>query len=328
MKHIILTGFLGHLIGLSINAASITAVQNGNWLSATTWDLGRVPQDNDVVNIPASRQVYFNGSPYSKNTPATRPTMNIKVYGILDFSNAGNDKLYLNAGSVVQIFSGGSIKTSSASSEIIAIYDGSNDNTVWTGSPSTLNGPAYATATSSSFSNGILPVKLLSFEIIKSNEGHALLKWTTSSEFNSSAFEIETISSSAVTWKTSGRVQAAGYSSGLIEYSFAVTLEPGLNQFRLKQIDKDGKFSYSSVAGIKCDANSNIHINYNPSTHQLSAKGLQKNAGSIAIYDISGQAVYKGKFASPVMFVPRSNGIYVVSVVTGVLRYTEKISVF
>lgn len=328
MKHIILTGFLGHLIGLSINAANISAVQNGNWLSVSTWDLGRAPQDNDIVTIPASSQVYFNGSPYSKNSPATRPTMNIKVYGILDFSNAGNDKLYLNAGSVVQIFSGGSIKTSSASSEIIAIYNGSTDNTVWTGSPSTINGPAYASATSSSFSNGILPVKILSFEIIKSNEGHALLKWTTSSEFNSSAFEIETISSSAVPWKTIGRVQAAGYSSGLIEYSFAVTLLPGLNQFRLKQIDKDDKYSYSSVAGIKCDANSNIHINYNPSTHQLSAKGLQKNAGSIAIYDISGQAVYKGKFALPVIFVPKLSGVYVVSVMNSDWRYTQKIGVY
>src|SRR5688500_5120242 len=157
MKFIILTCISILLVAYASEAADISAVQNGNWLTPTTWDLGRAPQDNDVVTIPASRQVYFAGAPYPKNTPTTRPAMRINVYGVLDFSNAGNDKLYLDAGSVVQVFSAGSIRTSSSSGEIIAIYNGSNDNTVWTGSPSTINGPAYATATSSGFSNGILP---------------------------------------------------------------------------------------------------------------------------------------------------------------------------
>lgn len=328
MKHIILTGFLSHLIGLSVNAANITAIQNGNWLTATTWDLARAPQDNDIVIIPATRQVNFAGSPYPKNAPTTRPTMNIRVYGILDFSNAGNDKLYLDAGSVVQIFSGGAIQTSSSSSEIIAIYDGSNDNTVWTGSPSTVSGPAYATATSSGFSNGILPVKLHSFDVKKSSEGHALLKWITSSELNSSVFEIETKSSSTTAWKQTGRVQAAGYSSDLIEYSYTVSLETGVNQFRLKQIDKDGKFSYSSVVSIKYYAGNDIHINYNPSTHQLTVNGMENNTGSVAVYDASGKSVYNGKVGSTIVFAPNIKGVYVVSVMNSSSRYAQKIGVY
>ena len=325
MKTITLTACLNLLLVFSINAANITAVQNGNWLTATTWDLGRAPQDNDVVTIPASRQVNFAGAPYPKNAPTTRPTMNIRVYGILDFSNAGNDKLYLDAGSVVQIFSGGTIQTSTASSEIIAIYDGSTDNTVWTGTPSTVSGPAYATATSSGFSNGILPVKLHSFDIKKSGEGNALLKWTTSAEINSSAFEIEYKISSATNWKQTGRVQAAGYSSDLIEYSYAVTLETGVNLFRLKQIDKDGKYSYSPVVSMKYDGINNVLINYNPSTHQLTVNGLENNTGNVAIYDASGKSVYKTKITSSVVFIPKICGVYIFSVETGGSRYAQKI---
>jgi hypothetical protein len=254
--------------------------------------------------------------------------MRINVYGVLDFSNAGNDKLYLDAGSVVQVFSAGSIRTSSSSGEIIAIYNGSNDNTVWTGSPSTINGPAYATATSSGFSNGILPVKLVSFEIKKTKEGHALLKWTTSSETNSSAFEIETKNSSAITWNRIGQVEAAGYSSGLIDYSYALTLVTGLNQFRLKQIDKDGKYSYSPVVSIKFDADIDVHTYYNHSTHQLTVSGLKNNEGSVVIYDVSGQTVLKANISAPVFFTPKTTGIYFVNVVDNFSRYSGKIRVY
>ena len=99
MKTPICPLFLCLFMSCTASAATITAVQNGNWTAANTWDAARVPQDNDEVVIPASLIVSFSGSPYPKNTPTVRPTLNIRIFGTLDFSAVGNDKLYLGAGS-------------------------------------------------------------------------------------------------------------------------------------------------------------------------------------------------------------------------------------
>jgi hypothetical protein len=148
-------------------AANITAVQNGDWTSASTWDLNRAPADGDRVIIPAGKTVMFINVPYPQSNPPARPTLDIRIYGSLDFSSPGNDKLYLDIGSRIQIYSGGTLMTTTSSIEIIAIYNGSTDNTVWTGTPNTINGPASATSTSSGFTNALLPVTLRSFGMVK-----------------------------------------------------------------------------------------------------------------------------------------------------------------
>jgi hypothetical protein len=310
-----------------VNGANISAISNGPWTAASTWDLNRAPQDNDVVTIPSTKQVFFNGAPYPKNTPAVRPTLFIKIYGILDFSNAGNDKLYLDAGSQIEIFTNGKIQTSASSSEIIAIYDGSIDNTVWTGTPAIINGPVNATATTSGFANGILPVKLESFEIKKSTDGFAELTWRTSSEYNSSAFQIESLNSALHSWHVAGSIKAAGFSSSPINYKFSVQLLVGENQFRLKQIDADGKFTYSPIVSMRLSNDNNIKIQYSQTSHEVIINGAAQ-PGSVVISDVSGRTVFKGKIAAPVIFKPALPGIYIFNVIVSTDRIVKKIMVY
>ena len=142
-------------------AADITAIRNGSWTANSTWNLNRIPINNDVVIIPDGKTVMLAAAPYPKNNPAERPTLQIKIYGTLDFSDPGNDKLYLHQGSTIQIFAGGKIMTTSNNPEIVAIYNGTADNTVWSGDPSIINGPVAASSTSLGFAGSLLTHKYI-----------------------------------------------------------------------------------------------------------------------------------------------------------------------
>jgi hypothetical protein len=328
MKNILTAAIFCLLYSVKASAATITAIADGNWIASSTWDAGRTPLDNDVVIIPASKVVSFSGSPYPKNTPATRPTLTIKIYGILDFSTAGNDKLYLDVGSTIDIFTNGKIQTSTSSSEIIAIYTGSVDNTIWTGTPAVVNGPSTASATTSGFANLVLPVKFQSFTIKKDNKGFAALSWTTSSEINAALFEVERSSAESITWQFAGAVNASGNSFSDRRYKFDAPLVAGENRFRLKEIDNDGKYTYSNVVSIKYNAHNSIEVSYNQSTHQLSLKSETNDPLKIHIFDVSGHTTYTGSVSAPIIFKPATAGVYVVNVIKADSRFAKKIMVY
>lgn len=98
---------------------------------------------------------------------------------------------------------------------------------------------------------GPVPVNFLWFTATKFNEKQALLNWKTAQEINSAYFQIER-SNDALIFKSIGSVQAAGNSSVAVEYSFT-DLQPanGLNYYRLKQVDLDGRFIYTPTRVIR-----------------------------------------------------------------------------
>jgi len=82
----------------------------------------------------------------------------------------------------------------------------------------------------------------------------ALLKWSTLHEENSESFSIER-STDGINYTQIGTVHAAGYSNQQTNYQF-VDVAPayGINHYRLKQIDKDGRSSYSEVRSLTFSA--------------------------------------------------------------------------
>ncbi len=94
-----------------------------------------------------------------------------------------------------------------------------------------------------------LPVILLSFTATKKGEQN-LLQWATTQEINTSYFEVER-SGDWVNFTSIGQVDAAGNSGVAKSYSL-VDAKPvsGMNYYRLKMVDKDGKFSYSEIRSI------------------------------------------------------------------------------
>lgn len=91
-----------------------------------------------------------------------------------------------------------------------------------------------------------LPVELTSFSV--HSEGRSVrLQWRTESETGNAGFDVETRTSESGTFRRIGFVPGHGTSYEAIDYSFVVeNVQPGTHQFRLKQIDLDGAFSFSS----------------------------------------------------------------------------------
>ncbi len=94
-----------------------------------------------------------------------------------------------------------------------------------------------------------LPVQLTSFQAVLQNEYQAVLRWATASESNSDYFAVER-SADGVGYYEVGRRPAAGASSLSRAYELRDP-QPvaGLAYYRLRQVDKDGKLSYSAEIG-------------------------------------------------------------------------------
>lgn len=96
------------------------------------------------------------------------------------------------------------------------------------------------------FYNSLLPVQLKSFKAAISGI-QGLLKWSTVTETNNKGFSIER-SLDNTNWKEIGFVKGAGNSSLQHDYTFSdITPANNLNYYRLKQIDLDGRITYSGV---------------------------------------------------------------------------------
>ena len=160
--------------------------------------------------------------------------------------------------------------------------------------------------------NTPLPVSWLSFTG-KLNSNGVLLQWVTASELNSSHFDVER-SGNGTSFAKISSVQAAGHSSTQKTYDYLdATPLPKQSWYRLKQVDLDGKYSYSSVLPISRDAK--ISSYPNPISNQLQLQLSQDWKGSydIVVYDLAGKMVMKTaiKAGSYVFDCSKwANGIY------------------
>ena len=101
-----------------------------------------------------------------------------------------------------------------------------------------------------------LPVTLISFQGALLNAQGVELKWITAGEYNTKDFEIEW-SYDGITFSKAAVLSAAGESSQNISYSYIHKMPvDGSNFYRLKMIDKDGRFVYSAVIKINISISS------------------------------------------------------------------------
>ena len=98
---------------------------------------------------------------------------------------------------------------------------------------------------------GPIPVNFIYFNASKYGESASLLSWKTSQEINSAYFDVER-SEDAVNFQYIGRVNAAGYSTSPLEYSFTDNNPVnGINYYRLRQVDRDGHFIYTPTRQVR-----------------------------------------------------------------------------
>ena len=140
---------------------------------------------------------------------------------------------------------------------------------------------------------GPLPVSLVDFTATKQNKV-VDLNWQTSIEQNSSYFDVE-FSRDGSKFESIGKVKASASSSTLKNYSLK-HLSPvnGLNYYRLKLVDVDGSFTYSTVRTVKFSNSTSIAIMPNPTADRVY---ITSNEGgilqSVSLYSISGKLLHR-----------------------------------
>ena len=146
-----------------------------------------------------------------------------------------------------------------------------------------------------------LPVKYLSFTGNAVNKS-VILNWVTAQETNNNYFEIER----SFTGKDFNSIGIAldGFENGTKkEYAFkdnASLLEnKDIIYYRLKQFDKDGKFSYSSILVVRLKSinNVDIQVSPNPFTERLTVRftATENTTASVRIINISGESIINKK---------------------------------
>ncbi len=162
-----------------------------------------------------------------------------------------------------------------------------------------------------------LPLELISFTVSleKNLSNRSLLTWKTANEVNTQRFEIERSVDGKV-FNIIGNVISKNI-NGVHSYSFKdETPAVGVNYYRLKQIDTDGKYAYSEVRFID-NALSAIALKVypNPSAKEITIMHPVAEKASLVISDISGKEravirVQEGAVSTPANIEWLSPGIY------------------
>jgi hypothetical protein len=177
----------------------------------------------------------------------------------------------------------------------------------------------------------ILPVDLLSFSA-ELSENAVILRWKTASEENNAFFDIEK-SVDGKNWIFLNRVNSNGNSFKTKSYDL-FDYEPvaGTSYYRLKQVDFDGKFSYSKIVSVQYFSAKKINLECESNGIKtfLSVNCPQKKIqGSISVFDILGKEVFKKEetfFAGKNSFEFNLNkGVFLFVVTAGNDVLTKKI---
>lgn len=136
-----------------------------------------------------------------------------------------------------------------------------------------------------------LPVELLNFSATRENEHCVSLSWQTSMEFNSDYFELQQCTDVANNpWQNIAHISSAGFSTTLQSYSHQDCPATGTNYYRLKQVDRDGQFSFSVIRAVQIRGNELEILLTNEGVGILSPESIN---ATLVVYSMSGQELMK-----------------------------------
>lgn len=147
--------------------------------------------------------------------------------------------------------------------------------------------------------SGVLDSNLLTFTGKNQNNRSAILSWITANDANNNYFEVQRSKGNS-DFENIGTVKAIGGHSQSKEYRFIDYLpEDGNNYYRLKQVDKSGQISYSSVVPVKFNLKA-IIIYPNPAYDKIYIRNNDNfsngNKIIVSILDLSGKLIFKKEF--------------------------------
>lgn len=158
-----------------------------------------------------------------------------------------------------------------------------------------------------------LPVELTSFTASPSGEV-AELAWTTASERDNAYFAVE-LSADGASFEEVGRVDGAGTTGTAQSYDFAhLARRGGAHYFRLRQVDFDGRDSYSEIVAVDLDGTAALQVANTVAEREL----VVSSAGPVAyrILSLSGDVAQAGQLGGgrePIDVRALAPGMYVLT---------------
>jgi hypothetical protein len=147
---------------------------------------------------------------------------------------------------------------------------------------------AQVAATYTSLCFSVLPVNLSDFSAQKNNT-NVLLQWKTSTEVNTSYFEVER-SYDGKTFNAINKVN--GSNTGIYIYNDinGLSLSSANTYYRLKMFDANGKFKYSSIVRVSNGKEILLSVFPNPATDVITISGLN-NKDVIRVLSVDGKVL-------------------------------------
>ncbi len=167
----------------------------------------------------------------------------------------------------------------------------------------------------------VLPVTMKSFQV-KRDRGNVSVNWTTATEQNNRGFNIQR--NTGGSWETVGFVRSSalnGSSSGDISYSYSdINSFRGVSQYRLQQVDLDGKSTYSEIRTVRGEQQGGKTLVYPNPTRNGIVKLIFESLNSkrdIFVSDMSGRIVkqWRGVTSDNLEITNLDPGMYMIRVV-------------
>ena len=178
-----------------------------------------------------------------------------------------------------------------------------------------------------------LPVNLVYFKA-RLNSGNIKLEWATAQEESNEKYIVER-SSDSYTWSTVAEQKGAGNSSTRLNYSAIDLLPlPGINYYRLKQVDFDGTVTYSKVVAVNKLDSQEHQLTLHPNPAQGFANinlPYGEELTSVALISSSGKTIIPSFSQNNRTLIldlsALGSGLYNVKVETKQKVYSEKLMI-
>ncbi|MDZ4669016.1 MAG: BNR-repeat neuraminidase N-terminal domain-containing protein [bacterium] len=301
-----------NIVAPTVLASSVSAVSNSGSTMNVSWTSGNgssrivVARLNTTTAVPPTNNTMYGSS---------------AAFGGTNTTGTGNFIVYNGTGSSV-------------------VVTGLANATQYTFSVYEYNGKYMHNAfgTVSSASSTTLPVSWLSFSGF-ANEENVDLVWATAQEINNRGFEVER-SFDGIAFQNVGFVKGAGTYNGKLNYSFVdegVLAANPVVYYRLKQVDFDNRFEYSSTVVVRTNVDelNAVKVYPNPFTESVSIelRNTTELTGTATLIDIQGRVVkslnlnvIKGFGTFQMSGLDElKDGVYFVKVNIGGQSYQEKL---
>lgn len=273
-------------VGEFISAPTAPYVQNPNgwYVMHRTWDV-MVHTANQLTSPKTVRFFFSNQDRDDVSNPSGHLMSSFEFYKLITGLNPSNPANHLGVtGSQISVYSPGGVST-----------------TTWALGTDATTGANYADYMVTSFSGGgggagsIFPSPLPAMNLVfsgKNIENVNYLKWTVEEEINTLSYDVER-APDGWSFAKIGTVPATHASLYSFQDQYPVE---GINYYRLKMWDNDGKTFYSNTIQLGYSLNSFKYALYpNPATTDLhiDCEGVQGEVIYFSLYNELGQEVYR-----------------------------------